>query len=68
MGQGLLILSTRSLDDFSEGVEHLTRHSYCFEEVGFTGGIDKFLYWTKNKWYHIHIALLQELINHNTNN
>lgn len=36
MCQCLLIQCTRTLDDFSEGVENLTGNSYSFKKVGFT--------------------------------
>lgn len=41
MCESLLILSAGTLDDFSECVEDLTRHTDGFEEVGFAGGINQ---------------------------
>jgi hypothetical protein len=43
MSQCLLILGTRTLNDFSEGVEHLTSNSDGFEEIGLAGGVNQFL-------------------------
>lgn len=43
MGQGLLILCTRSLNNFSEGVENLTRNANCFEEVNLSGWVNELL-------------------------
>lgn len=44
VSQCLLIQCTRTLNDFCEGVEYLTGHTDSFEEVGFAGGINDFLY------------------------
>ena len=43
VSQGLLILSTRSLYDFTERVENLTGHTDGFQKVGFTSRIDDLL-------------------------
>jgi len=43
MCKGLLILGTRTLNNFRERVEHLTGNPNSLEEVGFSGGIYQFL-------------------------
>lgn len=43
MGQSLLILGARSLDDLGQGVEDLAGYTDGLEEIGLTGRIDELL-------------------------
>jgi len=43
MCQSLLVKGTRALNDFTEGVENLTRNTDGFQEIRFSSNIDDLL-------------------------
>lgn len=62
MGQCLLILCARSLNNFSEGIENLTCDTNGFEEIDFTRRVDQFLAWIMPVEVHDRLLQSQQVI------